>query len=167
VNLVLETALIAAQERTRGGDLSGAHALLDDVEAALDLGAVLTRPSLVARRQILEVLAAQDRAVLRADADGYRDTLEPTSYLARAEAIAERLAPPFRAYQQEVVRLDLSDEGQQAQGVVLIHADMVDGGFAEDGRLFAVEFVRIGGRWLMSAREPTYPDLFPPPARAD
>ena len=121
----------------------------------------------MARRQILEVLAAQDRAVLRADANGYRDSLVPTSDLARAEAIAERISPPFRAYQQELVRLDLSDDALLARGVVLIHAGVVDGDFAEDGRLFAVEFVQIGGHWLMSAREPTQPDLFPPPARAD
>ena len=167
VNLVLETALIAAQERTYDGDLSGARALLDDVEAALDAGGELIRPSLMARRQIPEVLAAQDRAVLRADADVYGDSLAPTSDLARAEAIAERLAPPFRAYQQELVRLDLSDDGHRAWGVVLIHADLVDGDFAEGGKLFAVEFAHVDGRWLMSAREPTQPDLFPPPTGAD
>jgi hypothetical protein len=167
VNLVLETALIAAQERTYDGDLRGARALLDDVEAALDAGGVLTRPSLVARREILDLLAAQDRTVLRADAEGYRDSLEPASNLAGAEAIAERISPPFRAYQQELVRLDLPDDGLRARGVVLVHANLVDGDFAEDGRLFAVEFVQLGGRWLMSSRELTQPDLFPPPARAD
>jgi hypothetical protein len=167
VNLVLETALIAAQERAYDGDLSGARALLDDVEAALDAGGELTRPSLMARRQILEALVAQDRAVLRADADGYRDSLAPASNLAGTEAIAERLAPPFRAYEQELVRLDLSDDGLLARGVVLIHADVVDGDLTEDGKLFAVEFVQLGGRWRMSRREPTLPDLFPPPARAD
>ena len=167
VNLVLETALIAAQERTYDGDLNGARSLLDDVEAALDAGGELASPSLMARRQILEALAAQDRAVLRADADGYRDSLAPTSDLARAEAIAERISPPFRAYQQELVRLDLTDDGLLARGVVLIHADVVDGDFAEDSRLFAVEFIQVGGHWLMSARELTQPDLFPPPARAD
>ena len=167
VNLILETALIAAQERTYGGDLSGARALLDDVEAALDAGGDLARPSLVARREILEVLAAQDRAVLRADADAYRETLDPTSDLAQAEAVARRISPPFRSYRQEPVRLDLSEDGVRAHGVVLIHADLTDGDFAEDGMLFAVELVRVDGRWLMSRRELTQPDLYPPPARAD
>ena len=167
VNLVLETALIAAQERTYDGDLDGARALLDDVEAALDAGGELTRPSLVARREILDALATQARAVLRADAGVYRDSLDPASDLAQAEAIAERISPPFLAYRQELVRLDLSDDGRRARGVVLVHADVVDEGFDGDGRLFAVEFVQVGGRWLMSRREPTQPDLFPPPARAD
>lgn len=167
VNLVLETALIAAQQRLYGGDPNGARALLDDVEAALDAGGLLTRPSLTARQEILEVLAAQDRAILRADVDGYRNTLEPTSGLAQAEAIAEKLFLPFGAYQQELVRLDVSDDGLRAEGVVLVHGDVVDGDFAEDGRLFAFEFVRVGGRWLMSSREPAQPDLFPPPAGAD
>ena len=167
VNLILETALIAAQERTYGGDLSGARALLDDVEAALDADGELARPSLVARREILEALAAQDRAVLRADADAYLETLDPTSDLARAEAVAGRLSPPFRWYRQEPVRLDLSEDGVRAHGVVLIHAGLVDGDFSEDGKLFAVEFIRVSGRWFMSRRELTQPDLFPPPARAD
>ncbi|MGD8465717.1 MAG: hypothetical protein PVI09_17790, partial [Anaerolineae bacterium] len=43
VNIVLETALIAAQERMLGGDLADATALLDDVEAALDAGGSLER----------------------------------------------------------------------------------------------------------------------------
>jgi hypothetical protein len=167
VNLILETALIAAQERTYDGDLGGAQALLDDVEAALDAGGALTRPSLVARREILEALAAQDRAVLRADTDSYIDTLEPEADLAQVEAITERISPPFRSYRQEIVRLDLSDDGLLARGVVLIHADLAEGDLAEDGQLFAVELIRSGGRWLMSRREPTQPDLFPPPARAD
>ena len=167
LNLVLETALIAAQERAADGDLDGAGALLDDVEAALDAGGVLTRPSLRARRQILEALAAQDRAILRADAAAYRDGLDPASDLARPEAISERLSPPFGAYRQELVRLDLTDDRLEARGVVLVHAGVAGGEFAEDGRLFAVEFVQIDGRWLMSAREPAEPDLFPPPTRAD
>jgi len=167
VNLILETALIAAQERTYDGDLSGARALLDDVEAALDAGGSLVRPSLVARREILNELAAQDRAVLRADADAYRETLDPTSDLARAEAVTERISPPFRSHRQEPVSLDLSDDGTRVHGVVLVHADLIDGDFSEDGRLFAVEFVRAGRRWLMSRRELTQPDLFPPPAGAD
>ena len=166
VNLVLETALIAAQERTEAGDLGGAEALLDDVEAALDAGGELARPSLAARRQILEALAAQDRAILRADADTYRAGVAPNSELARAAAIAERLAPPLRSYEQEMVRLDLSDDGLGARGVVLVHADAAGEEFAEDGRLFAVEFVRTGGRWLLSSRDPAAPDLFPPPAGA-
>ncbi len=167
VNLVLETALIAAQERAYDGDLSGSQALLDDVEAALDEGGALTRPSLIGRRQIMDALVVQDRAVLRADADAYRDTLDPTSDLAQSGAIAERLSPAFRSYRQEPVRLDLSDDGLRAHGVVLIHADLVDGDLPEDGQLFAVEFIQAGGRWLMSGREPTQPDLFPPPSRAD
>ena len=167
LNLVLETALIAAQERTYDGDLRGARMLLDDVEAALDAGGVITRPSLVARCEILEALAAQDRTVLRGDAHAYGDTLDSASDLARIEAIAERISPPFRSYHQEPVRLDLADDGLRAWGVVLVHADLVDGDSVEDGQLFAVELVRVGGRWLMSRREPTQPDLFPPPARAD
>ena len=168
VNLVLETALIAAHERAESGDISGAQALLDDVEAALDAGGALARPSLVARLQILEALAAQDRAILRADADAYRDGLAAGSELAQAEAIAERLAPPFRAYRQEAVRLDISDDGLRARGAVLLHAEVAageatGGDFADDGLLFAVEFVREGERWLMSTREPAEPFLQPPP----
>jgi hypothetical protein len=172
INLVLETALIAAQERAESGDSGGARALLDDVDASLDAGGALTAASLAARQRILEALAAQDRAILRADAGAYRAGLPTGSELALPEAITGRLAPPFRAYWQEVVRLDLSDDGLRAQGVVLVHADLVisesaGDGFLEDGLLFAVEFVREGERWLMSAREPAETLLRLPPARAD
>ena len=67
----------------------------------------------------------------------------------------EMLQPPFTAYEQELVRLDLSDSGLRAEGVVLIHAQVADGEFPDDEHLFAVTFVRVGGRWLMSSREPT------------
>ncbi len=166
-NLVLETALIAAQEQVYSGDFEGASALLDDVEAALDDGGDLARPSLVARQQILEALAAQDRAILRADAAAYRGSLAPGSSLAQPEAVARRLAPPFRAYEQELVRLDVADDGGTARGVVLIHAKLVGGDFDEDGLLFAVEFVQAGGHWLMSGREATRAVLTPPPVRTD
>ena len=91
VNVVLETALIAAQERLYGSDPTGATALLDDVEAALDAGGELTRPSLQDRAAILDLLAAQDRAILRADADAYRATLTPGYAHVLGSAVEEAL----------------------------------------------------------------------------
>jgi hypothetical protein len=167
VNVVLETALIAAQERLYGGDLEGATALLDDVESALDAGDVLIRPSLEARQAILDLLAAQDRAILRADADAYRATLDPASALALDTAVEDTLRPPFTTYRQEVVRLDVSQDGLRAEGAVLVHAGLADGDSPDDGRLFAVTFVKTGDRWLMSGWQPTVADLSLPPASAD
>ena len=167
VNVVLETALIAAQERIYSGDLTGAAALLDDVEAVLDAGGTLTRPSMEARKAILDLVAAQDRAILRADADAYRDTLEPTSSLALNAAVEETLAPPFAAYAQEVVGLDLSDDHLRAEGRVLVHARVADGEFADIGQVFAVTFVRVGSRWLMTSRVPANPVLLLPPVSAE
>ena len=155
VNVVLETALIAAQEQMYGGDPEDAKSLLDDVEAALNAGGKLTQPSLAARQAILTVVAAQNRAVLRADDGAYLDTVDPASGLALDETVQEMLQPPFTAYEQELVRLDLSDSGLRAEGVVLVHAQVADGEFPDDEHLFAVTFVRVGGRWLMSSREPT------------
>lgn len=167
VNVVLETALIAAQERIYSGDLAGATALLDDVEAALDAGGALTRPSLKARQAILDLVAAQDRAILRADADAYRDTLEPTSILALDAAVEETLAPPFTAYEQEVVGLDLSDDHLSAEGTVLVHAQVADGEFPDAGQIIAVTFVRMGSRWLMTSRAPANPILLLPPVNVE
>jgi hypothetical protein len=167
VNVVLETALISAQERIYSGDLARAAALLDDVEAALDAGGALTRPSLEARQAILDLVAAQDRAILRADADAYHDTLEPTSVLALDAAVEETLAPPFTAYQQEVVRLDLSDDHLSAEGSVLVHAQVVDGEFPDAGQVFAVTFAGVGSRWLMTSRVPTKPILLLPPVNVE
>jgi hypothetical protein len=167
VNVVLETALVAAQERIYSGDLAGAAALLDDVEAALEAGGALTRPSLGARKAILDLMAAQDRAILRADADAYRDTLEPSSSLALDPAVDEALAPPFTAYEQEVVGLDLSDDHLSAEGTVLVHAQVADGEFPDAGQLFTVTFVRAGSRWLMTSRMPANPILELPPLHVE
>jgi hypothetical protein len=166
LNVVLETALIAIQDRMANGDLEGAAALLDDVEAALDAGGILNRPSLQARRAILDLLAAQDRAVLRADVDAYLDTLEP-AYAARvAASVAETLQMPFTAYQREVVRLEVADDGLSAQGVVLVRDQVADGGVraADNGRLFAVTFSKAADGWRMSGQEPTAPVLALPPS---
>jgi hypothetical protein len=165
-NVVLETALIGAQERIYGGDLEGASALLDDVQAALDAGGVFASPSLNARRAIVELMAEQDRAILRADDDAYLDTLDPTSMLAQGAAVEDKLAPPLTAYQQEIVRLDLSDDGFSANGVVLVHAQVAGSDLPEDGRLFEVRFVRAGSRWLLSDRQSTEPILALPPQSA-
>jgi len=164
VNLALETALIAAQERLHSGDLAGAAALLDDVEASLDGGGSLDRPSLAAREALVELLAAQDRAVLRADARAYRDTLAPAWALALGRTLTETLSLPFVAYRQELVRLDLSDDGLHARGMVVVHARLADGESPEDGHLFVVTFIRIGDRWLMQGRAPVEPALDLPPA---
>ncbi len=153
-NLVLETALIAAQERLHRGDLAGAAALLDDVEAGLEADGGLDRPSLAARRAIVDLLAAQDRALLRADARAYRATLAPDSALAGDEAVAEALGPPFVAWRQELVRLDLADDGLHAQGVIALHARVAWGSFGGDGQLFTVQFEQSGGQWRMTDRRP-------------
>ncbi len=163
LNIVLETALIAAQERLYSGNPEGAEALLDDVEAALDAGGVLERPSLQARQAILDLVAAQDRAILRADASAYRQTLDPAYALALDSAVEEALQMPFTAYRQEIVRLDTADDGLGAHGAVLLHAQVAGSVFADDGQLFAVTFTKAGGNWLMSNREPLEPVLALPP----
>jgi hypothetical protein len=167
VNLVLETALIAAQERTYDGDLSGARALLDDVEAALDAGGALNRPSLEARQAILDLVAAQDRAILRADAEVYRNTLEPTSARVLRAAMEDAFALPLTAFEQEVVRLDVSDDYLSAEGAVLVHARVAGDEFPVDGQLFAVTFSKVGSGWLMIRRELAKPVLSLPPANLD
>lgn len=167
VNIVLETALIAAQERTGRGELDGAFALLDDVEAALDAGGELIRPSLKARQAIIDLLATQDRAVLRADTGAYLATLDPAFVPILDAAVGEKLRLPFVAYKQELVRLDVSDDGSRAEGVVLLHADLVDGEAPGAGQLFAVNFSKVGNHWLLSSREPKTTDLSLPSATAD
>jgi hypothetical protein len=167
VNIVLETALIAAQERMYGGDLAGAAEILDAVEAALDAGGMMTRPLLREREAILEMLATQDRAVLRADADAYRATLDPASGLGLDAAVGEALHPPFTTYHQELVRLDVEDSNRSAQGVVLLHAKVAGGDFPDDGRLFSLDLIKVGSRWLVSSRESVELDLSLPPASAD
>jgi hypothetical protein len=169
-NVVLEMALIAAQEKMYGGDPAAAAVLLDNVEAALNAGGSTSQPLLAPRRAILDLLAIQDRAVLRADPDGYRDTLAPGSPFAIPAATEAMLAPPFGAYRQELVRLDLiGDEGETAEGLVLLHARLATPGeaFGDDGRLFAVTFVKTPEGWRLWSREPVEPSLPPPPAAAE
>jgi hypothetical protein len=171
-NVVLETALIAAQEQLYGGDPAAAAVLLDNVEAALNAGGSTSQPLLAPRRAIVDLLALQDQAILRADPDGYRDTLAPGSPLATPAAIEAALAPPFGAYRQEVVRLDLTlngDEGATGEGLVRLHARLAKPGeaFADDGRLFAVTFVETPEGWRLWSREPAEPSLPPPPAATE
>jgi hypothetical protein len=165
-NVVFETALIAAQDQADRGDLAGANALLDDVEAGLDAKGELTRPSLQARQAICDLLAAQDRAILRADPRAYRATLTPVDALALEVQVAAEFLLPLTSYRQEIVRLDIAGDGQSATGVVLVHGRTVDGGFPGNGRLFAVKLVKAGARWFLSSREPTEPEFVMPPGSA-
>ena len=161
-NVVLETALIAAQTHLRNGDLDRATSLLEDVEASLDAGGPLVRPSLEARLQILDLVESQDRAVLRADMEAYLETWDRTHE--PSSGLVGMLQLPFTAYWQEVVRLDVAADGQSAQGVIATHAEVDGSEYAEDGRLVAVTFVLQGGEWSMASREPMEPSLsFPPP----
>lgn len=163
VNVVLETALIAAQERLWGDDPlnpeAGAAVLLDDVEAALDAGGALERPSLQAREDILDLLSEQDRAILVAHSDAYLETVAADGALALRPAAL--LEIPFTSYRQEVVRLDVAADGLSAEGVVLVHAQVIPGGneaYANRGNLFAVTFVREAAgdpRWRMASRRQT------------
>jgi hypothetical protein len=156
---VLETALIAVQERLYGGDPEGATMLMDDVEAALEAGGLLTRPSLQARQAILDLVAAEDRAVLRADPDAYRDPLDPAFAQSLGGDLEVDLQVPFTAYRQQVVRLDLAQDGLSAEGVVLLHVELADGDSTRNGRLFALSFVKATDGWLVTGREPAEPDL--------
>ncbi len=177
-NVVLETALIAAEERLHGGDLEGARLLLDDIEIALDAGGEPGSAALQARREIVDLMAAQDRAVLRADADAYRKTLGPGSWLARESVLREALRPPLAAYRQEVVRLDLAADGLHAEAMVLIHAELAGGvphgaggpssrGLALDGELIRVILVRTSAGWRLVDREPVEITLSLPALRVD
>jgi hypothetical protein len=166
-NVVLEATLIEAQERLSSGDLSGAAGLLDDIEAALDAGGSLDRPTLRARQAILDLVAEQDRAVLRADVNGYLNTLDP-DYARRVGAeVKEALQAPYTAYRQEMVRLCVNDDGLRARGTVLLHSQLADGVPPEQGRLYSLTFVARNGHWLVGEREPVRPTLSPPPPRAN
>ena len=173
VNVVLETALIAAQERMYGGDLAGARSLLDDVEAALDGGGEATldadgeagRPSLSDRRAIVDLLAQHDRARLRADAAAYHTTLALGGPLAVPPAMRAALLPPFVEYRQEVVRLDVSDDRSTATAVVMLHTRLAweDEAFEDDRQLFAIQLVNTPAGWRLWKREPARVELELPP----
>ncbi|MFC2030280.1 hypothetical protein ACFLWA_06080, partial [Chloroflexota bacterium] len=169
VNIALETALIEVQQRLYVGDLSGAERILDDVESALDAGGALQHPALQARQAIVESLHQQDRAILRGDWEAYLSTVHPASTLSGEEGVALWLRVPLTAYHQELVRLDVADDGQRAQGVVLVHGQADGEELAEDGHLFSVSFVTVEGEgsngWLILDREPAEPALPSPPPR--
>jgi hypothetical protein len=167
LNVVLETAFIAVQDRLHGGDLAGAEALLNDVEAALNAGGQSDRPSLQAREAIVDLVAAQDRAIRRADSLAYEKTLDPASTLSSVSKVEKTLSPSFVAYKQEMVRLDIADDSLRAEGIALLHAEVADGSYVDNGQLFAVAFTDIDGQWLMSSREHIAPVLTMPPPIGD
>jgi hypothetical protein len=111
-------------------------------------------------------LAAQDRAVLRADPRAYRTTLTPANAPALEVQAAAAIRLPLTSYRQEIVRLDVADDGQSATGVVLVHGRTVDGDFPDDGRLYAIKLVKVGDHWLLSSREPIEPQFMMPPGSA-
>jgi hypothetical protein len=170
-NIVLETTLMSAQARLQGrqmtgqeeADPEGAHALLEDVEAALDSGGALVRPSLRERLAILALLSLQDQAVLRADASTYRDTLAPSYAQDLGNALEETLQRPYTEYRQEVVRLDIAEDGSWASGQVLVHAQVFGGIAPDDGHVFAVRLAHTDQGWRLAAREPADPMLSLPP----
>ncbi|MBN1136849.1 MAG: hypothetical protein JXM73_09695, partial [Anaerolineae bacterium] len=166
VNVVFETTLIAAQEQADQGDMVGANALLDDIEAGLEAKGEMIRPSLQARQAICDLLAAQDRAILRADFHAYQATLAPAGALGLEIRAVEEFRLPLTSYWQEIVRLEIADDGQSATGVVLVHGRTLDGELASDGQLFAIKLVKAGDRWLLSNREPTQPEFVMPPRSA-
>lgn len=165
VNVVLETALITVQERLYGGDLEGATELLLDVEAALDAGGMLESPALQGRQAIVEMVNQQDRAILRADAGAFDETVTPG--YTQSGTMPDLLQQPLTAFQQEIVRLDLAANGLVAQAVVLVHAELLDGASEYDGRLYAVAFENLDGRWRMTSRADLEPVLAPPPPVVD
>jgi hypothetical protein len=162
VNVALETTLIASQDRLHNGDLSDASALLDDVEAALDSSEALERPSLRSRLAILELLHEQDRAILLADASSYLDTVNSTYTV--SPSIETTLQLLFTSYDQEVMSLDLSGDGLNAQGAVMVHAQVAAGSCADDGQPYTQTFTQTPDGWLMSSRQPTEAVLSPLPA---
>jgi len=100
--------------------------------------------------------------VLRADRAAYLNTWEAAT--TPPPTLTETLQLPFTAFRQEVVLLDVAGDGQSAQGVVVVHAQVDGAEFPEEGRLLAVTFVLQEGEWRMASRERTGPDLrFPPP----
>lgn len=163
LNIVLETALIAIQDRIGRGDLEGAARLMDDIEAALDSGGTLERPSLQARLAILNLLQAQDQAILRADREAYLRTLEEAYAQTQRMEWEEIVRLPFTLYRQEPVRLEVTDDGRRAQGVVLVSACRADSKTADHGRLVAVSLIRTAEGWRMSWREAVEPILMLPP----
>ncbi len=189
-NVVLETALVAAESRiqtvvsatltgtlpvglAQGGapqsdsaeeNLAQARAILNDVEASLAAGGSILRPSLEARQAIFELVAEQDRAVLVADEPAYLRTFERGAAPANPESL---LRQPFTQYQQELAALDISADGRSATGVVVVHGRLANEGFADEGGLYAVTFVRHEGLWLMTRRVRTETTLqLPPPPPA-
>jgi len=163
VNVVFETALIAAQERANRGDLAGANALLDDVGEGVEDKGEMATPSLQARQAVCTLLSAQDRAILRADPRAYRATLLPANALALELQMAAEFRLPLTGYSQELVRLDIATGGQSAAAVVLIHGRTFGGDFPGDLQLFALKLVKLGDHWLLSKREYTQPRFTLPP----
>ncbi len=93
------------------------------------------------------------RAVLRADADAYRATLDPAYAHSPGDELEVVLQRPFTDYRQEVVRLDIGHDNRTAQGTVLLHAGLAGDASADDGLLFAVAFARMEDGWLLTGRE--------------
>jgi hypothetical protein len=158
VNRLLETALIAAHDLIRKGDLEAAGQLMDQIEATVSANGHLIGSELVRRQQILDLLHEQDRAMLRADARALRNTLDPAQSLRLGTQIeSEMQSYAFTQYEQELVALSMDDELVQAR--VLLHTDTLDGPHPDAGKLFTVTLLRRPEGWWVASREAYQPDL--------
>jgi hypothetical protein len=164
VNRLLETALISAHRAIRAGDHERARLLMDEMEASVEAGGQVIGSELGRRQEILDLLEEQDRAVLRADARAFRNTLDPSLRLDLGTQVEAQLqAYAYIHYDQEPVTLSLDQE--QAQALVQLHATAWNLLHPDDGKLFVLTFLRHGDGWLMTSRQPYQPTVPLPPSQ--
>jgi hypothetical protein len=166
VNRLLETALISAHQAIRAGDHQGASMLMDEIEASVQTGGQVIGSELGRRKEILDLLEQQDRAVLRADVRAFQNTLDPSLRADLGTAVEAQLqAYAYIHYDQEPVALSLDREHARAQAQIQLHAKALDGPHPDDGRLFFLTFLRQGDGWLMTSRQPYRPMVPSPPTQ--
>jgi len=115
VNVCFETTLIAAQERADRGDMAGANALLDERRSRIECQRGADPPSLQARQAVCDLFGRPGSGDLAGRSLAYRATLTPVEALDSICTRQRRFHLPLTSYWQEIVRLDVADDGQAPQ----------------------------------------------------
>ncbi len=155
-----ETMLAAAGRALRSGDEARAERLLRSIEAGLDAGGTATDRLAQDYQALVELLAAQARALRLGDAQALARTLAD-------ESLAERL--PFGAdellFDLRLTAVQLEVDGDRAVGVVRADGASL-GGRALAGELFRAQFERGEGGWRLASWEPHRVEIAMPPGPA-
>ena len=158
---VLETMLGAAGGAIRRGELDHGAALLDAIESSLALSGTLTSPPARDYAAIVDLVAAQARALRRGDDRALARTLASPTLATALPFTTRDLLHDLR-----FTPVELDVRGDTAEGVVSVDGTSLDGRRLAQA-LYRARFARSASGWRMTTWEPHPPAIELPPGHGE